>query len=196
MLIDQLSHPPAILLGRSAEPSLALCSLLVIMLGDQAAEIRGAQRCLSCPGRMRKELGRGRILAMEKALIDPRQRRREEPPAVAGVRYGIRRCRQRPHQVGAADDTDDESVTNHGDALDAVCGQQSGDIGKFGVLADRYDRARHSVARGEDGRLKTREEIGIDRFAFGKHRQPPVSPGLAILVAAPYEIALADHSYQ
>ena len=99
-----------------------------------------------------------------------------------------------PQKVGAADDADQAAVAHHRHPLDAVRLQQPRDFRVFGVFCDPNHRSGHDIARGQLRPAQSRQKIGMQRFALGDQRQPPVAPRLPVGVAAPDQIPFADHA--
>ena len=200
MQVDQLGDVLAALHCLGLARRFLLLVLLLLVRGDEAAEIRdsqfrhfGLRRC----GRLAGRLG---VRTMPETLIEIGDHIRQKTVARRDTGFGLRRSRvlagHGTNQIRAADNADDAAVlgAHHRYPLDAVRDQQTRHLAEIGILADGDCRRRHHVARPFVGSAQVSEKLRAERLALGEHGQPPVAARLACGLVTADQVALADHA--
>jgi hypothetical protein len=97
-------------------------------------------------------------------------------------------------QIGTADNSDDAIVAHDRNSLDPVFLEEAGDFRSLGCFGNPDHWGGHDFSSGELRVPEGGKEFRMQRFPLCQQRQPPITPRFAIGVAAPEQVALADHA--
>jgi hypothetical protein len=79
-------------------------------------------------------------------------------------------------------------------ALYAIFLEEAGYFRCLGCFGNPDHRCGHDFSSGKLRVPQGGKEVRMQRFSFCQEHQPPITPRFAISIAAPQQVALADHA--